>query len=62
VFKPTLTVTPGQLLYVTVGGMGNQYRKWCYNGGGSAPDNRGQAGGGGGASDIRIGGTRLAIV
>ncbi len=58
-----LTVTPGQVLNVFVGGKGvdgnsstSVNKAGGYNGGGTG---RGFGGGGGGASDIRIGGTAL---
>ncbi len=62
----SLAVTPGQVLYLLVGGQGGNGSGTCcgtvipggYNGGGAA--NYGNGGSGGGASDIRIGGTTLA--
>ena len=51
----TLAVTPGQTIYVNVGGQGT-VSAGGFNGGGSGGTS---AGGGGGASDIRIGGTTL---
>ncbi len=62
-----LTVTPGQVLNIYVGGQGNTNGSGGYNGGGTGGSasagsgcNGGSAGGGGGASDIRIGGIGLA--
>ncbi|TKC55567.1 T9SS type B sorting domain-containing protein [Pedobacter hiemivivus] len=53
--KGTLTVTPGQVLNVYVGGAGAT-STGGYNGGGGSFN----AGGGGGASDVRVGGVNLA--
>ena len=63
-----LTVTPGQVLNIFVGGVGNTNGNGGFNGGGagglssagSGACNGGYAGGGGGASDIRVGGIALA--
>jgi hypothetical protein len=56
-----IPVTPGQTLYIFVGGMGDATGTPGYNGGGSgfggSVSNPGS--GGGGATDIRIGGTTL---
>jgi hypothetical protein len=56
-----IPVTPGQTLYIFVGGMGDATGTPGYNGGGSgfggSFSNPGS--GGGGATDIRIGGTTL---
>jgi hypothetical protein len=53
------TVTPGQLLYVYVGGEGNTHTGG-FNGGGNGAYTIGfGGGGGGGASDVRVGGTAL---
>jgi hypothetical protein len=58
-----LAVTPGQVLNIYVGGIGNTNGTGGYNGGGTAAPkafiNVG-GGGGGGATDIRIGGTALS--
>jgi len=51
------SVTPGQTLYVYVGGMGTE-TTGGFNGGGTGGSNDNYAGGGG-ASDIRSGGTAL---
>jgi hypothetical protein len=51
----TFSVTPGDVLYIYVGGVGGAPTAG-YNGGGSGA---GSGGGGGGASDIRINGTAL---
>jgi gliding motility-associated-like protein len=61
----TLTVTPGQVLNIFVGGMGTQGNfSGGFNGGGTGRASTGSAAyssfGGGGASDIRIGGIALA--
>jgi hypothetical protein len=59
----TLSVTPGQVLTIFVGGTPLSYYDGGYNGGGNAPAatvGNIYRGGGGGASDIRIGGTTLA--
>lgn len=56
-----LTVTPGQTLYIYVGGQGtngNSDGATGYNGGGASYSST--YGSGGGASDIRVGGTTLA--
>ncbi|MEI6882064.1 MAG: glycine-rich protein, partial [Bacteroidota bacterium] len=55
--QATLPVTAGATLYINVGGQGNS-SVGGWNGGG-APYACGCAAGGGGASDIRIGGTAL---
>jgi hypothetical protein len=55
--QTTLTVTPGQTLYIYVAGQGATPGAG-YNGGGAGGGSSG--GGGGGGSDIRIGGTALA--
>ena len=62
-----ITVTPGQVLNIYVGGAGNASGAGGYNGGGAggvasagSGCNGGSGGGGGGASDIRIGGTALS--
>ncbi|MBX7240096.1 MAG: T9SS type A sorting domain-containing protein [Bacteroidia bacterium] len=62
----TLTVTPGQVLNIYVGGQGNTSGTGGFNGGGNgglsnagSSCSGGYAGGGGGASDIRAGGTAL---
>ncbi len=58
----TLTVTPGQILNIYVGGQGTVVAGG-YNGGGNGGINSGATavgGGGGGATDIRIGGSGLA--
>lgn len=60
--ETTLTVTPGQTLYLYVGGAGSE-STGGWNGGGNGGINsfgsypHAHGGGGGGASDIRIGGT-----
>ena len=55
----TITVTPGETLYIYAGGAGSITGIGGYNGGGSA--NAGAVGmGGGGASDVRRGGNGLA--
>lgn len=63
----TLSVTPGQVLYINVGGQGGTDGSGGYNGGGAGGFGAagegclgGYGGGGGGASDIRLGGTTLA--
>lgn len=53
-----LNVTPGQILYVYVGGAGGPGVSGGFNGGGSAATSLG--GSGGGASDVRTGGTALS--
>jgi len=59
-----LTVTPGQTLYLYVGGKGIQGGAGGFNGGGGPGANLGSgsvaSGGGGGATDIRIGGNALS--
>ncbi|MCB9273926.1 MAG: HYR domain-containing protein [Lewinellaceae bacterium] len=58
-----LAVTPGQILYIFVGGGGAQSTTGGYNGGGNAGYSdcaTARAGGGGGASDVRAGGTGLS--
>ena len=61
-----LTVVPGQILNVYVGGQGQQSGAGGFNGGGTGGFGTagsscvgGPAGGGGGASDVRVGGTAL---
>jgi hypothetical protein len=63
----TLTVTPGQVLEVYVGGQGSTGGTGGYNGGGAGGSSSagggcvgGAAGGGGGASDVRAGGSALS--
>jgi hypothetical protein len=59
----TLSVTPGTILYLYIGGQGQTGNAGCNGGGGGAGDVYGWSsagGGGGGASDIRIGGTALS--
>jgi hypothetical protein len=63
--KNCFAVTPGQVLNIYVGGMGVQgANSGGWNGGGTGHNSTGLASyrswGGGGASDIRIGGTALA--
>lgn len=54
--KATLMVTPGQVLRLALGGSGNTMHNAAFNGGGrGGKDLYGYAGGGGGATDIRIG-------
>jgi hypothetical protein len=48
-----ITVTPGQTIYIYVGGHGNNNGSGGWNGGGSGFR------GGGGASDVRVGGTTV---
>jgi len=60
-----ISVTPGDLLTIYVGGVGGAGTGGSggaagYNGGGSGGYSSGGGGGGGGASDIRIGGTSLS--
>lgn len=63
----SLSVTPGQLLYLYVGGQGTSCSVaytpmgggWNGGGNGQANGSTGTAGGGGGASDVRTGGTTL---
>ncbi|MBK9726817.1 MAG: T9SS type A sorting domain-containing protein [Saprospiraceae bacterium] len=64
--KGKLAVTPGQVLNIYVGGVGNTNGSGGFNGGGKGGNSNagsscfgGPAGGGGGASDIRLGGTAL---
>ncbi len=52
-----LAVTPGQTVYIRVGGWPNTSTGGGYNGGASTNASSSYAQGGGGASDIRIGGT-----
>lgn len=55
-----LTVSPGQVLNIFVGGQGGSNGPAGYNGGGIGDLNGySEAAGGGGASDIRLGGTTL---
>ena len=56
--QATIPVSPGATIIVNVGGQGN-YSTGGWNGGGT-PYGCGCVGGGGGASDIRIGGNALA--
>ncbi|MFH0888246.1 MAG: DUF2341 domain-containing protein [Planctomycetota bacterium] len=57
--QTTLSVTPGQTLYIYVGGQGTTLNAG-YNGGGTGASGiYKNGGGGGGASDIRQGGTAL---
>jgi hypothetical protein len=56
--QATIPVSPGATIIVNVGGQGN-YSTGGWNGGGN-PYGCGCVGGGGGASDIRIGGNALA--
>ncbi|MCB0649484.1 MAG: hypothetical protein KDC49_22600 [Saprospiraceae bacterium] len=65
--KGDLAVTPGQTIYITVGGQGGTNGAGGFNGGGAGGIGQagsectgGPAGGGGGASDVRINGTTLA--
>ncbi len=65
--QAVLTVTPGQVYTLFVGGQGSTNGTTAFNGGGSGGLSiagngcfGGNAGGGGGASDIRFGGTGLA--
>jgi gliding motility-associated-like protein len=65
VVQGSLAVTPGQVLNIYCGGMGTQgAASGGWNGGGTGHNSTGSATyrswGGGGASDIRIGGTALA--
>jgi len=55
-YVQTIGVTPGQILNLYVGGMGNSGAGTAggYNGGGQAGGNYGNEGSGGGASDIRV--------
>lgn len=54
--QATLTVTPGETLYIYVGGQPNPFASAGYNGGGAG---LGSGGGGGGGTDIRRGGMTL---
>ncbi|MEM0997664.1 MAG: HYR domain-containing protein [Bacteroidota bacterium] len=57
-----LAVTPGNTLYIYVGGGGGINTAGAYNGGGNAgaePCSTARGGGGGGATDIRLNGTSL---
>ena len=64
----SLSVTPGQTLYIYVGGQGTTATGagvpsgagWNGGGNGQTSASSGFAGGGGGASDVRVGGTALA--
>ncbi|MCF8220151.1 MAG: hypothetical protein K9I97_01585, partial [Cryomorphaceae bacterium] len=56
--QATIPVSPGATIIINVGGQGN-YSTGGWNGGGN-PYGCGCVGGGGGASDIRIGGNALA--
>ncbi|MCO5950471.1 cadherin-like beta sandwich domain-containing protein, partial [Mucilaginibacter flavidus] len=68
--QATMAVTPGQVLSIYVGGAGNDFHYGAtnnlptpggFNGGGSAPYGyQSGAGGGGGATDIRINGLSLS--
>jgi hypothetical protein len=65
--KASMAVTPGQVLYVYVGGAGNISGAGGFNGGGNGGLSTagggcsgGYAGGGGGASDVRFGGLTLS--
>lgn len=55
-----LTVTPGETLYIYVGGRGYSGNNGGYNGGGLACSNTSTCATGGGASDVRQGGTDFA--
>jgi len=55
----TLKVTPGETLYVYVGGKGNAGNSGGYNGGGAACTYTNTCARGGGATDVRRGGTTL---
>ena len=56
--QATMSVTPGQVLNIYVGGKGDNYGNGGYNGGGGrAVSPAYRSGGGGGATDIRIGGS-----
>ncbi len=56
-----LAVTPGQTLFVCVGGGGNISAMGGFNGGGNAGTSTSLLGvGGGGASDVRVGGSSLS--
>ena len=56
--QATISVTPGQILYIYVGGSPSCTSCGGWNGGGLSANVN--AGGGGGGSDIRIGGTNLS--
>ena len=59
--EATIPVTPGQTLYIYCGQSGNNQCSQIFNGGGQSYDcNQGYGVAGGGASDIRIGGTSLS--
>ena len=59
--QATMSVTPGQVLNIYVGGKGDNYGNGGYNGGGGrAVSPAYRSGGGGGATDIRIGGSALS--
>ena len=61
--QTTITVTPGQTMYVYVGGAGGSFNNvGGYNGGANNPTTGfpTNVGGGGGASDIRLGGAALS--
>jgi hypothetical protein len=62
--KTTLSVTPGETLYVYVGGAGGSYTGGLvsggFNGGGAGGFGDEPGAGGGGASDLRQGGKELA--
>lgn len=57
--QTTVTVTPGETLYIYVGGVGGNTGTAGYNGGGTGRNESYDGGGGGGATDIRQGGTAL---
>ena len=56
----TLAVTAGESINIYVGGKGISGAAGGYNGGGDSGPDTGTCGSGGGASDIRVGGTTLA--
>jgi hypothetical protein len=56
----TYAVTPGETLYIYVGGRGGQPAGGFNGGGSGGSDTLGNGGGGGGASDVREGGSALA--
>jgi hypothetical protein len=65
----TITVTPGETLYINVGGQGSTSGAGGWNGGGAGGMSTagsgcsgGAAGGGGGMSDVRVGGTALTNI
>ncbi|MEI6761113.1 MAG: glycine-rich protein [Betaproteobacteria bacterium] len=58
--QAVLPVTPGQTLNIYVGGAGTACNAGGYNGGANATCTYTQSGTGGGATDIRIGGTALS--